>query len=75
MIGASLGGIGALLVSYDEAASDVSDRLDQGGVLWMQWVGYTHDEMTCKIYSLGQDWQDFPAKEKQLASLLKFHSL
>ena len=41
----------------------------------MQWVGYTHDEVTWKIYSLGQDWRDFPAKEKQLASLLKFHCL
>ena len=65
LIGASLGGIGAFAVSYDEATSSVGDQLDQGGVLSMQRIVYAHNKVVvCKVYLLTQDWWDFPFKVK-----------
>ena len=40
-----LRGIGALVVSHNEAASNVGDWLDQGGVLWIHWIVYSHNNV------------------------------
>ena len=74
-IGVFLRRIGALVVSYDEMASSVDDWLDQGGVLWIRWIVYTHNNVVGEVYSLGQDGCDFPVKEKQLVILLRFGGL
>lgn len=37
-IAAFPGGIGALVASNDEEASSVGGCLDQGCVLWIQWI-------------------------------------
>ena len=42
---AVLRGIGALVVSHNKAALNVGDWLDQGGVLWIHWIVYTHNNV------------------------------